>query len=190
MRACLRCRIRNKINESCWGGFFFHQNIFWCKKAGQRAVKTSKRSAASLFPIDAVVWQLKALGALTVSHTNCRFHFVYPVCWAINGTTAVSHLKKINIIIFFAHSVTPGNRVCRELADTTPLEFAPGDHRRSCPWRLIIRPERGKQPSIKLSPPLTKKACHPFRWSLLLLYLTPGTDNWACNHHGNWALER
>lgn len=104
MRACLRCRIRNKINESCWGGFFFHQNIFWCKKAGQRAVKTSKRSAASLFPIDAVVWQLKALGALTVSHTNCRFHFVYPVCWAINGTTAVSHLKKINIIIFFAHS--------------------------------------------------------------------------------------
>lgn len=104
MRACLRCRIRNKINESCWGGFFFHQNIFWCKKAGQRAVTTSKRSAASLFPIDAVVWQLKALGALTVSHTNCRFHFVYPVCWAINGTTAVSHLKKINIIIFFAHS--------------------------------------------------------------------------------------
>lgn len=86
------------------GGFFFHQNIFWCKKAGQRAVTTSKRSAASLFPIDAVVWQLKALGALTVSHTNCRFHFVYPVCWAINGTTAVSHLKKINIIIFFAHS--------------------------------------------------------------------------------------
>lgn len=104
MRACLRCRIRNKINESCWGVFFFHQNIFWCKKAGQRAVTTSKRSAASLFPIDAVVWQLKALGALTVSHTNCRFHFVYPVCWAINGTTAVSHLKKINIIIFFAHS--------------------------------------------------------------------------------------
>lgn len=86
------------------GGFFFHQNIFWCKKAGQRAVTTSKRSAASLFPIDAVVWQLKALGALTVSHTNCRFHFVCPVCWAINGTTAVSHLKKINIIIFFAHS--------------------------------------------------------------------------------------
>lgn len=86
------------------GGFFFHQNIFWCKKAGQRAVTTSKRSAASLFPIDAVVWQLKALGALTVSHTNCRFHFVYHVCWAINGTTAVSHLKKINIIIFFAHS--------------------------------------------------------------------------------------
>lgn len=86
------------------GGFFFHQNIFWCKKAGQRAVTTSKRSAASLFPIDAVVWQLKALGALTVSHTNCRLHFVYPVCWAINGTTAVSHLKKINIIIFFAHS--------------------------------------------------------------------------------------
>lgn len=104
MRACLRCRIRNKINESCWGGFFFHQNIFWCKKAGQRAVTTCKRSAASLFPIDAVVWQLKALGALTVSHTNCRFHFVCPVCWAINGTTAVSHLKKINIIIFFAHS--------------------------------------------------------------------------------------
>lgn len=104
MRACLRCRIRNEINESCWGVFFFHQNIFWCKKAGQRAVTTSKRSAASLFPIDAVVWQLKALGALTVSHTNCRFHFVYPVCWAINGTTAVSHLKKINIIIFFAHS--------------------------------------------------------------------------------------
>lgn len=104
MRACLRCRIRNKINESCWGVFFFHQNIFWCKKAGQRAVTTSKRSAASLFPIDAVVWQLKALGALTVSHTNCRFHFVCPVCWAINGTTAVSHLKKINIIIFFAHS--------------------------------------------------------------------------------------
>lgn len=104
MRACLRCRIRNKINESCWGVFFFHQNIFWCKKAGQRAVTTCKRSAASLFPIDAVVWQLKALGALTVSHTNCRFHFVCPVCWAINGTTAVSHLKKINIIIFFAHS--------------------------------------------------------------------------------------
>lgn len=104
MRACLRCRIRNKINESCWGFFFFHQNIFWCKKAGQREVTTTKRSAASLFPIDAVVWQLKALGALTVSHTNCRLHFVYPVCWAINGTTAVSHLKKINIIIFFAHS--------------------------------------------------------------------------------------
>lgn len=93
MRACLRCRIRNKINESCWGVFFFHQNIFWCKKAGQRAVTTCKRSAASLFPIDAVVWQLKALGALTVSHTNCRFHFVYHVRWAINGTSSFTPQK-------------------------------------------------------------------------------------------------
>lgn len=190
MRACLRCRIRNKINESCWGVFFFHQNIFWCKKAGQRAVTTCKRSAASLFPIDAVVWQLKALGALTVSHTNCRFHFVCPVCWAINGTTAVSHLKKINIIIFFAHSVTPGNRVCREMADTTP-------HRICTRWSPPILSVTPNNPPWKRQAAVNqalsasdKKACHPFCWSLLLLYLSPGTDNWACNHHGNWALER